>query len=142
MENKKKHIITIGIIILFLIGILGYFVIFIEMKFFSKKRFLREGMKNNDLKKEKEEIQKEIKEMGLEPHLGFCENNRNSGKAKEEACNKLSKENCGMTSCCVYTDEEKCVAGSSHGTLFKTKDGVPLKVETYHHYGKCYGKNC
>jgi len=142
MENKKKHIIIIGIIILFLIGILGYFVIFILRKFFSKKRFLREGIKNNDLKKEKEEIQKEIKEMGLEPHLGFCENNRNSGKAKEEACNKLSKENCGMTSCCVYTDEEKCVAGSSHGTLFKTKDGVPLKVETYHHYGKCYGKNC
>lgn len=140
MENKKKHIIVVGIITLFLIVILGYFVFFMERNFFSKRRFLREGL--NNLKKEKLEIQNEIKEMGLEPHLGFCENNRNSGKAREEACNKLSKENCGMTSCCVYTDEEKCVAGSSHGPLFKTRNGVPLKVETYHHYEKCYGKNC
>ena len=109
-----------------------------ERNFFSKRRFLREGL--NNLKKE--DIKKEIQELGLEPHLGFCENHRKSGKAREEACNKLSKENCGMTSCCVYTDEEKCVAGSSHGPLFKTKNGIPLKVETYHHYEKCYGKNC
>lgn len=141
MEKKKKNVIIFGIIILFLCLILGYFVIFIENKFFLKK----EGFSSNNIsssKKEKLEIQKEIKELGLEPHLGFCESNRNSGKGREEACSKLSKENCAMTSCCVYTDQEKCVAGSSRGTLYKTKNGKPLKVETYHHYGKCYGKKC
>lgn len=143
MEKKKKNVIIFGIIILFLIFILGYFVTFIENKFFLKKEgFSLNNTSSSSSKKEKLEIQKEIQELGLEPHLGFCESHRNSGKGREEACSKLSKENCAMTSCCVYTDQERCVAGSSRGTLYKTKNGKPLKVETYHHYGKCYGKKC
>jgi len=84
---------------------------------------------------------KEIKNMGLEPALGFCENHRSSGKKSEEACNTLTKKNCSKVGCCAWNNNQ-CVAGNKFGPLFTTKNGFPLKVETYHHYGKCYGKNC
>jgi len=135
LNEKKYKIIIIGLLVLFLVCILGYFVIFMENKIRKKRK---EGFTSQE---ETMDINKEIQEMGLVPAVGFCEKYRSSGKAREEACNNLTKDKCQMTSCCVYAND-KCVAGSSHGPLFKTKNGVEIKVEKYDHYGKCYGNDC
>jgi signal transduction histidine kinase len=138
-REKKNNIIIVGIIIFFLIGILGYFVIFIEKKILGKMKNGKEGMSNSNIH-DIDQINKEIEDMGLAPALGFCQANK-TGKSREDGCNKLTKENCKMTSCCVYTND-KCVAGNKNGPLFKTKNGVEIKVDSFDHYGKCYGKNC
>lgn len=141
-NEKKYNVILFGIIIFFLIGILGYFVIFLEKKIRGKKKNGQEGMSSSSKKNilDTDQINKEIEDMGLAPALGFCQANK-SGKSREDGCNKLTKENCKMTSCCVYAND-KCVAGNKQGPLFKTKNGVKIKADNYHHYGKCYGKNC
>jgi hypothetical protein len=141
MKNveKKYNIIIIGLLIAFLTGILGYFVIFLEKKIRMKRK---EGLTNSLSIQETMDINKEIEELGLVPATGFCEKYRSSGKAREEACNKLTKDKCQMTSCCVYSNRQNCVAGSAHGPLFKTKNGIEIKVDNYDHYGKCYGNNC
>jgi len=91
---------------------------------------VRESMNNiNNNFDNDDDIMKEIKNMGLEPALGFCENYRSSGKKREEACNTLTKKNCGKVDCCAWNNNS-CVAGSLHGPLFKTKNGVNLKVDT------------
>jgi len=94
---------------------------------------------NAKFKFENKDLIKEIKSMGLEPPLGFCEKHRSSGKLREEACSILTKSNCNKTSCCVYTNKKECVAGSRHGPLFTTKNGVKITgVNSYHHQGKMY----
>ena len=137
MKKKINLILFISILIL-LIGFIIYCIYFLEGK-------LKEGFQNNPPIKnimKMQEIHKEIRDMGLEPALGFCEKYRSSGRKRERECNKLTKDNCQHTSCCVYTNNNKCVAGSNHGALFKTKNGEKIDVTTYHHYGKCYGSNC
>lgn len=98
-------------------------------------------MNNNNIntKFENKDLMKEIKSMGLEPPLGFCEKHRSSGKLREEACNVLTKRNCNKTSCCVYTNKKKCVAGSRNGPLFTTKNGVKITgLDKYYHQDKMY----
>ena len=118
-------------------------IVYLIIKFNLKTRNnVRESIiNNNNNNNNDDDVMKEIKNMGLEPALGFCENYRSSGKKSEEACNALTKNNCSKVDCCAWNNNQ-CVAGSSHGPLFTTKNGVPLKAETYDHYGKCYGKNC
>lgn len=128
--KKKMNVIIFTSILLLLIGFIIYCIFFLEGK-------LKEGFDKKMI-----DVHKEIKDMGLEPALGFCEKYRSSGKLRERECNKLTKENCGMTNCCVYTNNKKCVAGSAHGPLFKTENGKKIDVITYHHYGKCFGANC
>ena len=112
-----------------------------EKKIYMKKNYVKEGMEHAPKKiYDKTKINKEIEDMGLAPALGFCKANK-SGKSREDECNKLTKDNCKMISCCVYANE-KCVAGNKNGPLFKTKNGVEIKVDSFDHYGKCYGKNC
>ena len=91
-----------------------------------------ESMMNNNLEDinnnqdNDEDILKEIKNMGLEPALGFCENYRSSGKMREEACNRLTRANCSKVSCCAWTNNNQCVAGNKFGPLFTTKGGVKI----------------
>ena len=129
MKKKINMVIFISILIL-LIGFIIYSISFLERK-------LKDGFQNV---KEIHDVHKEIKEMGLEPALGFCEKYRSSGRKRERECNKLTKENCAYTSCCVYTNNNKCVAGSKDGPLYKTKNGEKINVTTFHHYGKSHGK--
>lgn len=134
MKRNKNFIILLCLSIFLVIYIL-YTIFFLERK-------IKDGFQNKKDIKKIDEINKEIKDLGLEPALGFCEKFRSSGRKRERECNKLTKENCSMTPCCVYTNNKKCVAGSAHGPLFKTKNGQKIDVTTYHHYGKCYGENC
>jgi hypothetical protein len=53
----------------------------------------------------------------------FCSVNK--GYKLEEACNKLTRNKCGETSCCIWTNNKnttntnnKCVAGNENGPTF------------------------
>ena len=47
----------------------------------------------------------------------FCDSH--TGYDLEQSCNKLTKYNCSLTSCCVYTNDNKCKAGNNGELLFK-----------------------
>ena len=47
----------------------------------------------------------------------FCDVNK--GYALEQSCNKLTNYNCGLTSCCIWTSDNKCKAGNNGELLFK-----------------------
>lgn len=46
----------------------------------------------------------------------FCDSHK--GFDLEQSCNKLTKYNCGLTSCCVYTSDNKCKAENRGNLLF------------------------
>jgi hypothetical protein len=71
----------------------------------------------------------------------FCQNYLGSSGSLDDACSKLSKNKCGSTSCCVWTSEEKCVAGSESGPTFNTdKKGKTIELDYYYYQGKKYSK--
>jgi hypothetical protein len=47
----------------------------------------------------------------------FCDSHK--GFDLEQSCNKLTKYNCGLTSCCVYTSDNKCKASNKGDLLFR-----------------------
>lgn len=67
----------------------------------------------------------------------FCKSFLGDAGSLESACNRLTEESCSKTSCCVYTDMNKCVAGSKHGPTFKSyKDGNPIKNSFFYYLGE------
>jgi len=73
----------------------------------------------------------------------FCENHKGSSHLLETSCNKLTQNNCNSTSCCVWTSNSKCVAGSVKGPLFNTDDnGKTQNLDYYYYQTKCYGPKC
>jgi hypothetical protein len=71
----------------------------------------------------------------------FCESNK--GFSKEQACNKLTKYNCNLTSCCIWTSNNKCKAGNQDGALFGSDlNGKTIPLDYYYFQNKCYGVNC
>jgi hypothetical protein len=73
----------------------------------------------------------------------FCENHRGSSHILEESCGKLTHGNCNSTSCCVWTSNNKCVAGKVDGPTFNTHDNGKTKNLDYYYYkNKCYGAKC
>jgi hypothetical protein len=71
----------------------------------------------------------------------FCK--VNNGFNLESECNKLIKNNCNLTSCCVFTSENKCVAGNKNGPLFNSNSEGKTKILDYYYFqDKCYGKKC
>jgi len=105
-------------------------IVYLIIQFNLKTRNnIRESMSmNNNNFDNNDDIIKEIKNMGLEPALGFCEKYRSSGKKREEACSKLTKNNCSKVSCCTWNNNV-CVAGNKFGPLFTTKGGVKISEE-------------
>ena len=82
---------------------------------------------------------------GMTPTLSggeaFCEVNK--GFALEQACNKLTRSNCGLTSCCVYTSDNKCKAGNASGPLFNSdENGKTQQSDYYYFQSQCYGTGC
>ena len=52
----------------------------------------------------------------------FCEVHETNPIQLNKACNNLTQENCNATSCCVWLNDSKCVAGSQSGPTFKSDD--------------------
>jgi len=71
----------------------------------------------------------------------FCEINK--GFNLETSCNALTKYNCGLTSCCILTSDNKCKAGNQNGPLFGSDSkGKTIPLDYYYFQNKCYGSNC
>ena len=74
---------------------------------------------------------------------GFCEHHRGSSHILEQSCGKLTQGNCNSTSCCVWTSNNKCVAGKAKGPTFNTDDnGKTKNLDYYYYQNKCYGPKC
>ena len=71
----------------------------------------------------------------------FCD--IHSGFDLEQSCEKLTKYNCGLTSCCVWTSDEKCKSGNKSGPLFNSDSkGKTLPLDYYFFQNECYGNKC
>lgn len=61
----------------------------------------------------------------------FCE--KNKGFTLEKECNELTKDNCNLTSCCVWTSNNKCKAGNENGPLFNSdSNGKTIPLDYYY----------
>jgi hypothetical protein len=73
----------------------------------------------------------------------FCESYRSSGGALDDSCQKLTKNNCNSTSCCVWTSDSKCVAGGANGPTFNSDaNGKTIQLDYYYFQNKCHGPKC
>lgn len=73
----------------------------------------------------------------------FCETHRGSSGSLDGSCGKLTKNNCNSTSCCVWTSNDKCVAGGAGGPTFNTgADGKTTSLDYYYFHNKCHGNKC
>ena len=60
----------------------------------------------------------------------FCDVYKNNPSELEKKCNTFNKSACGSSSCCVWLNGEKCVAGDGNGPTFHTSSsGKPINVD-------------
>jgi hypothetical protein len=79
--------------------------------------------------------------LNISSSQSFC--NINKGAQQERSCNALTKYNCGLTSCCIWTSENKCVAGTADGAVFNSDSkGKTMNLDYYYYKNKCYGAKC
>ena len=73
----------------------------------------------------------------------FCDVHKGSSGSLDESCGRLTRGNCDDTSCCVWTSDQKCVAGGADGPTFSTDtNGSTKQLDYYYFQGKCYGSGC
>jgi len=74
---------------------------------------------------------------------GFCTENSYDKQLINAKCNKLDKDVCASTECCVLLGGQKCVAGNQQGPSIPTSysDFTIVNRDFYYYAGKCYG-NC
>lgn len=74
---------------------------------------------------------------------GVCNYYKNQPRQLEAACQKLDKNTCASTSCCVLLGGSKCVSGTEQGPAVKSNfsDIYVRNRDFYYYQGKCYG-NC
>jgi hypothetical protein len=82
---------------------------------------------------------------GLETDFSnsFCKEYQGKSDELEKACGKLTKKSCASSPCCVFKNNESCVAGNQSGPIFKTDtDGNKMAIHQYIFQKTCYGKDC
>ncbi len=67
-----------------------------------------------------------------------CEETKNDLAALNAQCSKLTEYNCKRIGCCVFTNENKCVAGDRTGPTAEYN----TNIDYYYYKNKCYGSNC
>ena len=73
----------------------------------------------------------------------FCKQYQGKSDELEKACGRLTSKNCSSSPCCVFKNNESCVAGSQNGPTFKTDtDGKQIAIHQYIFQNTCYGKDC
>jgi len=73
----------------------------------------------------------------------FCESHRSSSGLLNTACSKMTRNNCNSTSCCVWTSDQKCLAGNQNGPTFNSdSNGKTKKINYFYFKDKCYGEKC
>jgi len=119
--NTQKKVLKIAIVLL----LLFLFILFIYQ---NKNDLLQEGFETDAI---------------LTTNDAFCESHRGSSNTLDEDCGKLTQRNCKSTSCCVFTSENKCVAGGQGGPTFNSDaNGKTKQLGYYYFQDTCYGPNC
>lgn len=75
----------------------------------------------------------------------FCDKS-NTPTQQEEKCEKLNRNSCNSTSCCIWLSNNTCVAGNKNGPMFHgkrmpTMDGINVASEEKHS-GIDHGHHC
>lgn len=77
---------------------------------------------------------------------GFCKSHEGKRNELQISCNKLTKDNCLATSCCVYAKMdgiEKCHSGDINGPTFRRDaNGKTKDIDYYYFRNKCIGTKC
>ena len=77
---------------------------------------------------------------------GFCKSHEGNRNELQTSCNKLTKDNCLATSCCVYAKmegTEKCHSGDINGPTFRRDaNGKTKDIDYYYFRNKCIGTEC
>jgi hypothetical protein len=137
MEMEIKYILKIFVWIIILFGFLLLFnpnMKIIHMTKTKNNYYLLEGMTSQST---------DPNNVIINQSDAFCENHRGKSGVLEEECNKLTKNNCTATSCCVWASPGKCMAGGEGGPTFNTnKSGKTNNLDYYYYQNKCYGKKC
>jgi hypothetical protein len=74
---------------------------------------------------------------------GFCDLENNIMENIDERCEKLPKDVCASTSCCVLLGDQRCVQGNKQGPTNKGvySDTTIKNKDAYYYMSKCFG-NC
>jgi hypothetical protein len=139
MKLDSKYILKIFIMV-FLIFALIVFVNYIGLNLNennTSKKLLQvvtlEGLTNSELDTN----------IIMNKSDAFCESNRGSSGTLDDSCGKLTQDNCNTTSCCVWTSNNKCMAGNETGPTFNTdSNGKTKDLDYYYFQNKCYGAKC
>lgn len=131
LSENYENILSISILF---IGLLVIFSI-LEIKF-------------NDTNSKKDIINKN--KLGLienldniKPSSSFCDAANGSLLELNKKCGVLTKENCNVTSCCIWLNGQKCVTGNELGPTFLTDENKEkINVDYYYYKNKCNGKGC
>ena len=90
-----------------------------------------------NLKSFKEGLENETTTLFADPAKSFCKTYNNDSSNLQNACGRLTVENCKNSECCVLSNGKKCLAGNANGPTFKTGN-----EKNYYYMGKCYGSGC
>ena len=72
----------------------------------------------------------------------FCKTNKHNARQRHSSCGSLTQKNCKNVGCCVWTSEQKCVAGDESGPLYNSTKGKTQHLDYYFFNNKCYGDKC
>lgn len=87
-------------------------------------------------------IERFSSDMFINKHDAFCKTNVGNSTTLNEKCGQLTSDNCKGTTCCVWTSDQKCLAGGSDGPTFNTANGKTKKLDYYYFDKNCYGDKC
>jgi hypothetical protein len=126
-----KYILKIIIITFFILSLIA-FISSIGFNLDSTKLFTMEGLTNPP-----------DTSIIINKSDAFCESHRGSSGTLDKSCGKLTKNNCNSTSCCVWTSDNKCLAGGDRGPTFNTdSNGKTKELDYYYFQNKCHGTKC
>ena len=126
-----KYILKIVIVVSLILSLIA-FINSIGLNLNSKKLLTMEGLTNPP-----------DTSIIINKSDAFCESHRGSSGTLDKSCGKLTKNNCNSTSCCVWTSNNKCVAGGAGGPTFNTdSNGKTKQLDYYYFQNKCHGAKC
>jgi len=71
----------------------------------------------------------------------FCDKYKSQPSELDTKCSGLTEKSCDATSCCVFINGERCVAGNKNGPMFRTsaETNENIDIKHYKHKGVCFG---
>lgn len=82
---------------------------------------------------------RDIKQLQMTPSESFCKClTGRSSEIQDTECGKLSEYKCKNSGCCVFTSNNKCVAGDKRGPSAWNA----ASADYYYYKNKCYGSGC